>query len=282
MDLRNSIAAAPPVKPQLDKLQITGAGHAGPGPPSPRGGMGATGGPGPPTPAYTLALEKPVANHVGPAGSVISKSPVPNPGLDVRTNNPSTVPRVNAAPMPSPKPVVPTPSPQPPPQAKPVPSRAPPKALSPQLASEPPRQNDNVSDIQRFPEPAQPKVNKMGAAPTLAAPNPRTEVPHPQFPDPSVLRQPNTLQVSEQAAARGRTPTRQERSRLSAQNDIAGPPPAGGYNFQKIMDDRFEHYKRPPSRERSTDRFGLGSRQGSRQHLSRDTSRDRLARPASR
>merc|ERR1711892_1616354 len=147
--------------------------------------------------------------------------------------------------------------------------------------SEPPRQNHNVSDIQRFPEPAQPPVNKMGAAPTLAAPNPRTEVPHPQFPDPSVLRQPNTLQVSEQAAARGRTPTGQERSRLSAQNDIAGPPPAGGYNFQKIMDDRFEHYKRPPSRERST---GLGSRQGSRQQLSRDASRDRVgpARPASR
>merc|ERR1712236_190945 len=102
-------------------------------------------------------------------------------------------------------------------------------------------------------------------------------------PDPSVMRQPHTLQVSE-AAARGRTPTRQERSRLSAQNDIAGAPPAGGYNFQKIMDDRFEHYKRPPSRERSTDRFGLGSRQGSRQQLSRDASRDRVgpARPASR
>jgi len=284
MDLRNSIAAAPPVKPQLDKLQITGAGHAGPGPPSPRGGMGATGGPGPPTPAYNLAPEKPVANHVGPAGSVINKSPVPNPGLDVRTNNPSTVPRVT--PIPSPKPPAPVPTPQPPPQAKPVPSRAPPKALSPQLPSEPPKQNNTVSDIQRFPEPAPPKVNKMGAAPTIAAPPPRTEVPQPQFPDPSVMRQPHTLQVSEPAASRGRTPTRQERSRLSAQNDSAGaaPPPAGGYNFQKIMDDRFEHYKRPPSRERSTDRVGAGSRQGSRQQLSRDTSRDRAgpARPQSR
>ena len=50
-----------------------------------------------------------------------------------------------------------------------------------------------------------------------------------------------------------------------------------GYNFQKIMDDRFEHYKRPPSRERSSDRYGLGSRQGSRQQLmSRDPSRDRV------
>merc|ERR1712106_647742 len=275
MDLRNSIAA-PPVKPQLDKLQMPAAGQSGPGPPSPRGGMSAT---GPPTPASHLAPEKPVANHVGPQGSVINKSPVPNPGLDVRTNNPSTVPRVT--PAPSPKPVVPIPSPQPPPQAQPVPSRAPPKALSPQLTSEPPKQNNNVSDIQRAPAPAPPQVNKMGAAPTLAAPLPRTEVPQPQFPDPSVMRQPHTLQVSEQAAARGRTPTRQERSRLSAQNDIAGAPPAGGYNFQKIMDDRFEHYKRPPSRERST---GLGSRQGSRQQLSRDTSRDRVGppRPASR
>merc|ERR1711892_966182 len=81
IDLRKSIAA-PPIKPQLDKLQITGGGHAGPGPPSPRGGMGAMGGPGPPSPAYNPAPEKPNANHVGPPGSVIS--PVPNPGLDVR------------------------------------------------------------------------------------------------------------------------------------------------------------------------------------------------------
>jgi len=276
MDLRASLAA-PAVKPQLDKLQMPGGGPAGPGPPSPRGGMT-----GPPTP--TTAPPPPVANHVGPPGSVINKSPVPNPGLDVRTNNPSTVPRVT--PIPSPKPPAPAPAPQPPPQAKPVPSRAPPKALSPQLTSEPPKQNNTVSDIQRIPEPAPPKVNKMGAAPTIAAPPPRTEVPQPQFPDPSVMRQPHTLQVSEPAASRGRTPTRQERSRLSAQNDTAGsgPPPAGGYNFQKIMDDRFEHYKRPPSRERSTDRFGAGSRQGSRQQLSRDTSRDRAgpARPQSR
>jgi len=276
MDLRASLAA-PAVKPQLDKLQMPGGGPAGPGPPSPRGGMT-----GPPTP--TTAPPPPVANHVGPPGSVINKSPVPNPGLDVRTNNPSTVPRVT--PIPSPKPPAPAPAPQPPPQAKPVPSRAPPKALSPQLTSEPPKQNNTVSDIQRIPEPAQPKVNKMGAAPTIAAPPPRTEVPQPQFPDPSVMRQPHTLQVSEPAASRGRTPTRQERSRLSAQNDTAGsgPPPAGGYNFQKIMDDRFEHYKRPPSRERSTDRFGAGSRQGSRQQLSRDTSRERAgpARPQSR
>merc|ERR1712098_725546 len=74
--------------------------------------------------------------------------------------------------------------------------------------------------------------------------------------------------------------TRQERSRAAAPgqtNDVAA---AGGYNFQKIMDDRFEHYKRPPSRERSVDKFGTGSRHGSRQQLhSRDASRDRLSQP---
>jgi hypothetical protein len=135
----------------------------------------------------------------------------------------------------------------------------------------------------------------------------------PAFPDPAVLRQPNTLQINEPPqASRGRTPTRQERNNAnrlaSAINDFgggnsdlgggggsSGPPPpiqpGGGYNFQKIMDDRFEHYKRPPSRERSADRFGgLGSRQGSRQQLAgagRDMSRDRGAaaptnRPQSR
>ena len=83
--------------------------------------------------------------------------------------------------------------------------------------------------------------------------------------------------------ARGRTPTRQERTRAQAAVNDQAAAAGGGYNFQKIMDDRFEHYKRPPSRERST---GLGSRQGSRQGLhSRDASRDRLAnvgRPQSR
>merc|ERR550532_540523 len=59
MDLRASLAA-PPVKPQLDKLQMPGGGPAGPGPPSPRGGMT-----GPPTPTTA----PPIANHVGPPGS---------------------------------------------------------------------------------------------------------------------------------------------------------------------------------------------------------------------
>ena len=47
-----------------------------------------------------------------------------------------------------------------------------------------------------------------------------------------------------------------------------------------ISNNRFEHYKRPPSRERSVDKFGTGSRHGSRQQLhSRDASRDRLSQP---
>ena len=150
-----------------------------------------------------------------------------------------------------------------------------------------------------------------GVAPVLAAPPPpRMDPQVPAFPDPAVLRQPNTLQINEPPPMtnRGRTPTRQERNnnnsnnsaRLAAAiNDFGGnssdlggggsgpPQPGGGYNFQKIMDDRFEHYKRPPSRERSADRFGgLGSRQGSRQQLAggpagRDMSRDRGA-PANR
>lgn len=114
----------------------------------------------------------------------------------------------------------------------------------------------------------------------------------PPLPEPAVLRQPDSLQISDQvpaAAARGRTPTRQERANKQIisphGNGLPQAGPGGGYNFQKIMDDRFEHYKRPPSRERSTDRFGLGSRQGSRQQLNqRDISRDRPgpARPQSR
>jgi len=266
LDLRPS--AALPAKPPLEKFS------GGPGPPG-RAGPSST-------------LEKPMSNHVGPPpGSVIaaSASPVPNPGnsLDVRTNPSTAIPRVSP-PAPSPKP--PPPVAAAPQQVKPPPPRAaPPKALSPPKASEPPPQpprqqqnNSNTqSDIQRAPASPQP--------PALSAPPPRAEVAGPpQFPDPSVMRQPNTLQVSESAAPRGRTPTRQERSRLSAQHEaVAGgvggaPQGAGGYNFQKIMDDRFEHYKRPASRERSTDRFG------SRQQLSRDPSRDRVGppRPASR
>merc|ERR1719158_700531 len=115
----------------------------------------------------------------------------------------------------------------------------------------------NTSDTTRAP------------GPLLSAPVPREEVNQPHHPDPAVLRQPTSLQPVAQPEPRGRTPTRQERSRLSAQNDTAAPQ-AGGYNFQKIMDDRFEHYKRPASRERSTDRF------------SRAGSSDRLAAPASR
>lgn len=36
-----------------------------------------------------------------------------------------------------------------------------------------------------------------------------------------------------------------------------GAEPSGGYNFQRVMDDHFEHYKRPPSRERSVDLTNL-------------------------
>ena len=49
----------------------------------------------------------------------------------------------------------------------------------------------------------------------------------------------------------------------------------GGYNFNRIMDDHFEHYKRPASRERSVDKLNMPNA------LSEAPSRS-LNRPASR
>jgi len=219
-------AHAPP--PAL-KLELPGAGRAGPGPPSPRGAM-AGGGPGPPS----AGTQAPGANHV----SVISKPqpqvPAPPSSLDVRSQNHAP------APAPAPRPV-------PPPVAKPPPPRTP---VSP---------------------PAPPSDRAPAPGPLLAAPPPRQEVRSPAHPEPAVLRQPASLQPVAQPERRGRTPTRQER--LTAQEPAA---PAGGYNFQKIMDDRFEHYKRPASRERSQDPAGrLGSRAGSRDPVNRAPSRQR-------
>merc|ERR1740128_1136395 len=99
--------------------------------------------------------------------------------------------------------------------------------------------------------PAPPSASDRAPGPLLSAPAPRHEVPMAKHPEPAVLRQPASLQPVSQPEPRGRTPTRQERSRISAQNDIDAAPAQGGYNFQKIQDDRFEHYKRPASRERS-------------------------------
>merc|ERR1719310_84378 len=239
-------------------------------------GAGHQAGPGPPQVQQVQPIpDKPViANHVGPTSgpSVIKQPPaasVPKPSLDVR--QPPSVPQ--------------GPSPIPPAPSKPQPPRPP--------ASSDPRQN-TVSDnsvsspsVNNKPAPP-PPVSPAVPAPLISAPAPRNDMTMPSVPDPTVLRQPATLAPSDAGmmASRGRTPTRQERSRATAQsNEVAAAgSAAGGYNFQKIMDDRFEHYKRPPSRERSTDRFGLGSRQGSRQQLSRDPSRDRVGppRPASR
>jgi len=227
-------------------------------------GAGHQAGPGPPQVQQVQPIpDKPViANHVGPTSgpSVIKQPPaasVPKPSLDVR--QPPSVPQ--------------GPSPVPPAPSKPQPPRPP--------ASSDPRQN-TVSDnsvsapsVNNKPAPP-PPVSPAVPAPLISAPAPRNDMTMPSVPDPTVLRQPATLAPSDAGmmASRGRTPTRQERSRATAQsNEVAAAgSAAGGYNFQKIMDDRFEHYKRPPSRERSTDRFGLGS-------SSRQGSRDRLAQP---
>merc|ERR1719297_626350 len=206
-----SSAHGPP--PAL-KLELPGTGRAGPGPPSPRGAM-AGGGPGPPS----ASPQPPMANHV----SVMSKpqAPVPAPpsSLDVRSQNHVAPQPPAPAPAPAPKPL------QPPPKA----SIAPPRNNPP--VSPPPSASDR---------PSAPTI------PLLSAPAPRTEVPQASHPDPAVLRQPQSLQPVAQPEPRGRTPTRQERSRLTAQNDNGAAPAAGGYNFQKIMDDRFEHYRGRP------------------------------------
>merc|ERR550539_1711001 len=154
------------------------------------------------------------------------------------------------------------------PQA-PVP--APPSSLdvrSQNHAPAPPRGNP-VS-----PPPSASDRPSLSQGPLLSAPLPRTEVPQASHPDPAVLRQPQSLQPVAQPEPRGRTPTRQERSRLSAQNDNGAAPAAGGYNFQKIMDDRFEHYKRPASRERSQDPGGRAASRGGMGAPSRDGSRE--------
>jgi len=231
-------------------------------------------GPGPPS--QSLNADVSLTNHVGPGQSVIKPlaPPPAKPSIEIRPT-PSSVPQP-PAPAP-PAPVKPVPAP-----TQPPPMRAPPKQLSPQPVSDP--RNNNLSDIAGpsvSNKPGPPPLSPVAPPPLLTAPPPRNDVTTPTQPDPTVMRQPTSLAVSDAGASlRGRTPTRQERSRAAAPgqtNDVAA---AGGYNFQKIMDDRFEHYKRPPSRERSVDKFGTGSRHGSRQQLhSRDASRDRLSQP---
>merc|ERR1719270_2894992 len=245
------------------KLDLRVGGGAGGGL---KAGAGHQAGPGPPSPQVQQVQpipDKPViANHVGPVINTKQPPSVPKPSLDVRPPASSSVPQ-------GPSPVPPAPAASRQPQPRPV--------------SSDPRQN-NVSDINSVsapsvnnpkPAPPPPLSPVPAPAPLISAPPPRNDMTMPSVPDPTVLRQPSTLAPSDAAVmtSRGRTPTRQERSRATAQsNEVAAGSAAGGYNFQKIMDDRFEHYKRPPSRERSTDRFGLGS--GSRQG-----SRDRLAQP---
>jgi hypothetical protein len=55
----------------------------------------------------------------------------------------------------------------------------------------------------------------------------------------------------------------QQPNRPSNMDDLMmmsqGAEASGGYNFQRVMDDHFEHYKRPPSRERSVDLTNLPS-----------------------
>jgi len=210
---------------------------------------GGGGGPGPPSPA----VEKPLTHHV------INNNNNNNNNNNVSTRSP---PVPKPAPSPAPAPV------------KPAPVRPPSVSYNSVGSAGPAHCGDN--GVKPPPPSSSPPAP---AAPLLTAPPPRPEVSHHHhLPEPGALRQPNSLARSDGGGARGRTPTRQERQSREA-------PPAstaaasqgqqgqqGGYNFQKIMEDRFEHYKRPASRERSS----------SRQQLSRDPSRERVARAGSR
>ena len=99
-----------------------------------------------------------------------------------------------------------------------------------------------------------------------------------------------TNKAAVQAPPRGRSPAQQQQTFQSfggggAFNPMKGntvgsgnvgmAEATGGYNFNRIMDDHFEHYKRPASRERSVDKSNLPNA------LSEAPSRV-LNRPASR
>ena len=220
-----------------------GGGGGGAGGLAVGGGGGHQAGPGPPSP---LVAEKPLTQPVITNNNNLARSP------------PVPKPAPSPTPCPAPLPVKPAP-------ARPVSYNA-------------SGSDNSVQPTVHSPPPPPASSPPAPAAPLLSAPPPRPEVTAPHhLPEPGALRQPNSLARSDGGGARGRTPTRQERQ---AREQPAPPAPSapvaagsqGGYNFQKIMEDRFEHYKRPASRERS----------GSRQQLSRDPSRDRLARPGSR
>ena len=58
-------------------------------------------------------------------------------------------------------------------------------------------------------------------------------------------------------AGQGAPPPHMAQHGAQQQQPMAGGAASGGYNFQRIMDDHFEHYKRAPSREQSVDRTNL-------------------------
>merc|ERR1719367_1118660 len=74
---------------------------------------------------------------------------------------------------------------------------------------------------------------------------PRGRSREPLAPQPPMFQDANNVRRSPMASARA-----------PAQAGGGGGA-VGGYNFQRIMDDHFEHYKRPASRERSVDKVNL-------------------------
>ena len=72
----------------------------------------------------------------------------------------------------------------------------------------------------------------------------------------STSRMPMTnerLQAAPQPPARGRSPAKP----LQPSGNIGMAEATGGYNYNRIMEDHFDHYKRPASRERSVDKLNM-------------------------
>jgi len=80
--------------------------------------------------------------------------------------------------------------------------------------------------------------------------NPRGKSPMVQQQQPQTFRQQNRP---------GNMDDMMMTSQQGMMTSSRGPEASGGYNFQRVMDDHFEHYKRPPSRERSVDLTNLPS-----------------------
>merc|ERR1711963_649078 len=109
-----------------------------------------------------------------------------------------------------------------------------------------PNHQPNLAPNQQPPPPQQ----------RLMAQQPQMHPPQMRGPSPN-MRQPMQSGFPQQDPM-GRPSLQQNRQPSFDMGGQSGSGGAtGGYNFQRIMDDHFEHYKRAPSRERSVDKTNL-------------------------